>query len=130
MLNHPGQIEEWSAQGAGRPAILHVDTGMARLGLTAREFAEVIEKPPPVAWRAVMSHLACADEGGHPLNERQRARFAEAAVRLAGVPASLAASSGIFLGSGYHFDIVRPGAALYGVNRIPDVRIRYARSSG
>ncbi|HEY8871930.1 MAG TPA: alanine racemase C-terminal domain-containing protein, partial [Stellaceae bacterium] len=101
------------------PAILHVDTGMARLGLDAREFADFVASPPPVAWRAVMSHLACADDPDHPLNETQRARFAAAAGQLPGVPASLAASSAIFLGPEYHFDLVRPGAALYGVNPLP-----------
>ena len=92
---------------------------MARLGLTWREFAALVENPPPIAWRAVMSHLACADEPGHALNDRQRERFAAAAARLPGVAASLAASSGVFLGGGYHFDLVRPGAALYGVNPRP-----------
>jgi alanine racemase len=92
---------------------------MARLGLTACEFAGVVENPPRVAWRAVMSHLACADDPDHPLNERQRARFAAAASQLPGVTASLCASSGIFLGPSYHFDLVRPGAALYGVNPQP-----------
>ncbi|MGC2413846.1 MAG: alanine racemase, partial [Stellaceae bacterium] len=101
------------------PAILHVDTGMARLGLSASEFAAVVANPPRVAWRAVMSHLACADRPEHPLNERQRARFAAIAAQLPGVPASLAASSGIFLGPTYHFDLVRPGAALFGVNPLP-----------
>ncbi len=38
---------------------------------------------------------------------------------MPGVPASLAASSGIFLGPDYHFDLLRPGAALYGVNPQP-----------
>ena len=122
VLNEPGQIEEWARIGASAPeppAILHVDTGMARLGLTAPEFAALLENPLPIAWRAVISHLACADAPEHPLNERQRRRFAEAAARLSGVPASLAASSGIFLGAPYHFDLVRPGAALYGVNPQP-----------
>src|SRR5207248_10190605 len=64
-------------------------------------------------------HLACADTPDHPLNEQQRTRFAAAAQRLPGVPAGLAASSGIFLGVPYHFDLVRPGAALYGVNPQP-----------
>ena len=130
VLNEPGQIEEWqnhatvgispaAAAGtaaAANRAILHVDTGMARLGLTAREFGALLEDPPPIRWRAMISHLACADEPDHPLNERQRARFATIAARLPGVPVSLSASSGIFLGSPYHFDLVRPGAALYGVN--------------
>jgi alanine racemase len=125
VLNEPGQIEEWAAQqssrrssdrrSAGCRAILHVDTGMARLGLTAREFAALVDDPPPIAWRAVMSHLACADEPAHPMNERQRSRFAAAVARMPGVPASLAASSGSFLGAAYHFDLVRPGAALYGI---------------
>ena len=114
-----------SAPGGGEgvirahPAILHIDTGMARLGLSAREFAAAIEDPPRIAWRAVMSHLACADTPGHEMNERQRAGFAAAAARLLGVKASLAASSGIFLGPSFHFDLVRPGAALYGVNPQP-----------
>ena len=100
-------------------AILHVDTGMARLGVDAGEFAAIVDNPPPFAWRAVISHLACADRPDHPLNQRQLAGFAAAAARLPGVTASLAASSGIFLGPSYHFDLVRPGAALFGVNPQP-----------
>src|SRR5690242_13157945 len=73
VLNEPGQIAEWAAL-APSPAILHVDTGMARLGLDARELGAVIENPPGITWRAVMSHLACADDSPHPLNEIQRAR--------------------------------------------------------
>jgi alanine racemase len=125
-LPHPEEAAERPSRRTHRslsesqaPAILHVDTGMARLGLGAREFADFVENPPPIAWRAVMSHLACADAPDHPLNQRQRARFAAAAAHLPGVPASLAASSGIFLGPSYHFDLVRPGAALYGVNPLP-----------
>jgi len=117
---HPEEAAQRPSRRTNRrlsaPAILHVDTGMARLGLGASDFASVVERPPPFAWRAVMSHLACADRPDDPLNERQRARFAAAAARLPGVTASLCASSGIFLGPSYHFDLVRPGAALYGVN--------------
>jgi alanine racemase len=119
VLNDPGQIAAWQRLASGKPAILHVDTGMARLGLSAREFATLVESRPPIAWRAVMSHLACADDPDHSLNRRQRAAFAAAAARLPGLTASLAASSGIFLGPEYHFDMVRPGAALYGVNPLP-----------
>ena len=66
-----------------------------------------------------MSHLACADCPEHPMNTEQRTRFATGAARFPGIPASLAASSGIFLGRPFHFDLVRPGAALYGVNPQP-----------
>src|SRR5258706_4909219 len=102
-------------------AILHVDTGMARLGLSAREFAALADQLPKsgIAWRAVISHLACADTPDHPLNEQQRSRFAAAVQKLPGMPAGLAASSGIFLGPPYHFDLVRPRAALHGLNPQP-----------
>jgi alanine racemase len=128
VLNHPGQIEEWRNLAGARgplPAMLHVDTGMARLGLSAREFAGLADdlgSCGTIRWRALLSHLACADEPGHPLNPGQRARFVSARRRVEGVPASLAASSGIFLGRDYHFDLVRPGAALYGVNPQPGRR--------
>ena len=135
VLNEPGQIDKWQevrtasvpAAMAGEThavrrrlmAMLHLDTGMARLGLSGREFAGLVDDPPAIAWRAVISHLACADTPEHPLNERQHAVFAAAAARLPGVPASLAASFGLFLGPQYRFDLVRPGAALYGVSPCP-----------
>lgn len=125
VLNHPGQIEEWRQIAAARsalPAMLHLDTGMARLGLTAREFDEMADAPGwagMIRWRGLLSHLACADQPDHPLNQDQHASFLSSRCRLDGVPASLAASSGIFLGRDYHFDFVRPGAALYGVNPQP-----------
>ena len=126
VLNDPGQIEDWRALGTRRglpyPAMLQIDTGMARLGLTSREFdgfVKVRSNSGTIGWQALLSHLACADMPDHPLNEAQRMRFAAAHARLAGWPASLAASSGIFLGSPFHFDFVRPGAALYGVNPQP-----------
>jgi alanine racemase len=140
VLNEPGQIAEWEAltkaaapgtsssramkEGGKRRtppnAILHIDTGMSRLGVTANEFEALLADAPRSRWRAVMSHLACADVADHPQNERQRARFADAAARIPpGTPASLAASSGIFLSPAYRFDLVRPGAALYGINPQP-----------
>jgi alanine racemase len=68
-----------------------------------------------IALEGVMSHLACADEPNHPMNRRQLEDFMAARTRLPAATASLAASSGIFLGPEWHFDLVRPGVALYGV---------------
>jgi alanine racemase len=121
VLNDPGQIEAWRREGAAHgalPAMLHVDTGMARLGLTARDVEWLAEDRSRLAGLKlayVMSHLACADEPGHPLNEAQLAAFQRALQRLAiAAPVSLANSAGIFLGPNYHFDLVRPGIAVYG----------------
>ena len=109
VLNEPGQIAECGAAVGRAPAILHVDTGMARLGLTASEFAAVVENPPSFAWRTVMSHLACADHPDHPLNERQQARFAAAAARLPGVTASLCRLIGDFSRPRLPFRFGAPG---------------------
>jgi alanine racemase len=121
VLNHFGDVE---AHGrAGSAALLHLDTGMSRLGLDAREQAVLAGdrgRLGGLRLRYVMTHLACADEPDHDMNEAQRVRFAEAAGRIApGVPRSLANSSGIFLGPGFRSDLARPGCALYGINPTP-----------
>ena len=67
-----------------------------------------------------MSHLACADTPADPMNAAQRADFEDLAAVLPTAPRSLAASCGIFLGPAYHYDMVRPGAALYGLNPLPN----------
>jgi alanine racemase len=128
ILNEPGQIADWmqvALRLGGLPAIMHVDTGMTRLGLTKRELdglGDGLALHNAVRWRAVISHLACADQPEHRLNELQRLRFLGVRDRVHDLPASLAASSGIFLGPRFHFDFVRPGAALYGVNPQPGAR--------
>ncbi len=67
----------------------------------------------------IMSHLACADEENHPMNSQQLVEFQNVAGNFEGIKLSLANSSGIFLGQKYHFDMVRPGVALYGANPTP-----------
>ena len=110
VLNHAGDLAAWP----GEDAVLHIDTGMTRLGLDPADAAALDRR----RFRLVMSHLACADEPDHPLNEVQRRLFAELAARF-DAPASLANSSGIFLGPGYRFDTARPGMAMYGLNPTP-----------
>lgn len=121
VLGDPGQIEAWAGLAVpGKPhPVIHVDTGLSRLGLSAAEFAQNRDRIAALNPRLLISHLACADSPDHELNTVQRGRFLAARRSLPGVKASLAASSGIFLGPEFHFDAVRPGAALYGVNPCP-----------
>ena len=122
VLNDPAQIALWRRAAPGKPSILNIDTGMARLGLSARDVELLAADPTNLEGLnpiLVMSHLACADEPEHPLNDLQRERFAALAALLPPAPMSLAASSGIFLGPPYHHGMVRPGAALYGLNPTP-----------
>src|SRR5438093_206213 len=119
------EAREWIAFGTvyGRalPCALHVDTGINRLGFSMVDFEALIgdnEVMGRLNLTLVMSHLACADEPAHRLNRQQRDAFAHVRMRLPGVPASLANSSGIFLGKDFCHDLVRPGIALYGGNPV------------
>jgi len=111
-----------AATGRRLAVALQLDTGMARLGL-APEDVEMIAADNSLldglSVELVMSHLACADEVGHPANETQRREFERLRGLLPDAPASLANSSGTFLGEGFHLDVLRPGAALYGINPTP-----------
>ncbi len=125
VLNHSGQIAAWTKAAARAdrrlPAMLHVDTGMSRLGLTAAEVTDFAADPARLArYRTDRGNEPprLRRQPEHPLNAEQRDRFGAALATLAPLGVrrtSLANSSGIFLGPDYHFDLVRPGAALYGV---------------
>jgi alanine racemase len=115
------EIREWAAycRSIGRrlPAAVHIDTGINRLGLSPEDVERLAQSPEPLRdfeVGLVMSHLACADEPDQPMNKAQRALFDELRAKLPAAPASLANSGGIFLGPAFHYDLVRPGIALYG----------------
>jgi len=122
------ELAEWDAFCSANQwhggAALHVDTGMNRLGISTDEAAALAPRirAENHGITLLMSHLACADQPGHPLNERQLKLFREIRLLYRGIPGSLANSSGIFLGNGAHCDMVRPGAALFGVNPTPGHR--------
>ncbi|MFZ6848512.1 alanine racemase [Undibacterium sp. RuRC25W] len=122
VLNSLQQIEDWAALAAQRqqrlPAIVQVDTGMARMGLSSHEIQILQSNPALCAGidvQYVMSHLACAEDQTNPMNRQQLDTFNALRALFPGSKASLANSAGIFLGSEFHFDLARPGAALYGV---------------
>ena len=112
VLNTKDDIALWrnAHQSEPPPFALHFDTGINRLGLALSAAAEYATMKPSL----VMSHLACADEPAHPLNHRQLAAFSKIASYFPDARMSLANSAGILGGSGYHFDVTRPGIALYG----------------
>jgi len=119
------ELAEWDAFVSNNQwrggAALHVDTGMNRLGVTVNEAAALAPRIRSAnhGITLLLSHLACAEQPDHPLNARQIGVFREVRLLYRGIPSSLANSSGIFLGSTAHCDMVRPGVALYGVNPIP-----------
>lgn len=110
VLNSVEQVRRWRNSGASsRLCDVMLDTGMNRLGLRLDELAAL----DGLNIHTLHSHLACADED-HPLNDVQLRRFREATQLIRAQRYSLANSAGVFLGSNYAFDLVRPGLALYG----------------
>lgn len=127
ILNSLQQIETWRVEARARRSkldgVIHLDTGMNRLGLPAEELAilsaEASERLNGVNVVLVMSHLACSEDPSAEMNREQLARFRAALATLPPAPASLSPSGGVCLGPDFAFDMVRPGIALYGGNPQP-----------
>ncbi len=127
VLNSLGDIARWQAfarsVGRRQPAWIHLDTGMNRLGLDAAEARRLAEQPERLAGlelRGWISHLACADQPHHPLSAAQLGRFHRTLAPLPAGRRSLAGSSGLWRSRAFHLELVRPGAALYGINPTPE----------
>src|SRR5437773_843849 len=126
VIGDLNELAEWDVfcrrSGWNGGAAIHIDTGMHRLGLTVTEAQGLIPRihAGDHGITLVMSHLASAEQLNNPVNARQLAAFREIASLFTGVPTSLVNSYGIYLGAQFVFDLVRPGAALYGVNPTPE----------
>jgi alanine racemase len=125
VINSTTELAEWDAFVAERNwrggAAIHVDTGMNRLGMSSDEAAALAPRVQTEnhGITLLMSHMACAEISDHQLNAVQISRFKELRRLFRGVPASLANSSAIFLTGSTHWELARPGAALYGINPTP-----------
>ena len=126
VLGSLPEIDAWAdhARALGRPlpALLHVDTGMNRLGLSPADVDALVAEPgrlQDIPLLFVMTHLASAECPDDLLNDAQRQRFTQACDRLPAARRSFANSSGGFLGPGFASDLARPGAALFGINPTP-----------
>lgn len=121
VLGSREEVDAWltvaaKQHGAERPA-LHVDTGMNRLGFRPERFAQLCTDKSLLAKlrpQLLMSHFACADEPDHPLNQVQIEAFGAATALLPEVPASIANSAATLAEKDLHYDMARPGVALYG----------------
>lgn len=127
VLNSLGDIELWRGVCAKADTSLradvHIDTGMCRLGLDISETETLLENSRDllrgIDVGLVMSHLASADDVMSNQSANQLGMFRAASQQLGIGQPSLCNSSGIFLGSDYHFALARPGVALYGGNPTP-----------
>jgi alanine racemase len=113
VLNSIDQFTRHFEALPGHAFAVHIDTGMNRLGLEAAEWEAASGILLQARPEFLMSHLACADDPGHPMNAAQLAEFRDLTDGT-GVPRSLSATGGILLGPEYHFELTRPGVGLYG----------------
>jgi alanine racemase len=126
ILGSQDEIAEWAGfcrdGGARLPAAIHFDTGMNRLGLPPQAAPEIARSPLLADFETalVMSHFVSSEEPENPINARQIAAFQAVRSAFPGTPASLCNSSGVFLQQKPHFDLVRPGYALYGGSPTPE----------
>ncbi len=118
VLNTQAQVVAFAA-GDRRPAAVQVDSGMTRLGVPLAALDGLDAALARIDLQLVISHLACADVEASDVNARQRRQFEAARQRVPAAAASLANSAGLFLGKAYHYDLCRPGIALYGGNPRP-----------
>ncbi|MFC5954337.1 alanine racemase [Streptomyces pratens] len=125
-----------AARAAGRPARVHLkaDTGLGRGGCVPADWAELVaaalaaEADGLLRAVGLWSHLACADEPGHPSIEAQLTRFREmvAYAEQQGVDPEvrhIANSPAILTLPDSHFDLVRAGVATYGVSPSPEIGV-------
>lgn len=113
MINSVDQMLRHVEALPAHPFGLQLDTGMNRLGMEPAEWSALRDIALAQNPTLIMSHLACADDPAHPMNETQRRAFDDMTQGL-DVSRSLAATGGILLGADYHYDMVRPGVGLYG----------------
>lgn len=130
VINSLEQLFTWNAYGqvlgTHLDCTIHVDTGMNRLGMPKAEFETLLQNfsdYKALNFNLLMSHLACADEVSSHQNLKQLEVFKDLANKFKQLSnnsiLSLANSSGIFLSPTYHFDLARPGMAIYGLNPCP-----------
>lgn len=117
VLNDASELQSFKEKGAGLSAIIHIDTAMNRLGMSADDIT--IRDLEGLDIKTIMSHFASSEDNQTDLNKIQAKRFTEIAAEFPDIPKSLCNSSGIFLDESYHYDMVRPGMALYGLNPTP-----------
>lgn len=121
VVNSLEQLKRWHATAAklGRklPVILQFDTGMSRLGIPPedrRETKALATESESLDLLYVMSHLASADDNESDQNPAQLAEMQRVSEEFSGMSVCFANSGGVFLGTQYQADLVRPGIALYG----------------
>lgn len=125
-VNDKLSLAQWTSWSHLRqkkpPIILHVDTGMNRIGFDRTDFLQLMEHKDNLSSldvKLIASHLACSPDPTHSQNGSQRELFEALANTFPNTPKTLADTAGIYLGEAYHWDLVRPGKGIFGMFKAP-----------
>ncbi len=120
VISSPEMFEFWKSNRLpNRKPVIHIETGLNRLGFREHDL-KALSDADLSEFSMVMSHLACGDEKDHFMNAHQLETFEQLKnIYFPDLPASLSASDGVFLGEKFHWNMVRLGAAMYGINTAP-----------
>jgi len=128
VLNSSLQAERWAKackeSGTALPCALQIDSGMSRAGMKPQELERVVSLPhirDNLQVDLFMTHFACADDVGHPKTNVQQEVFEQASALLPGVARSVTNSAANLQATGFEYDLVRSGIALYGGEALNDV---------
>lgn len=120
VISTPQMLKFWMENKIeGISPILNVETGLNRLGFRKKDIERLSEEEKN-EFSYLLSHLSCADEPYHFMNRHQIETFDEIKKLFPKLKATLSASDGLFLGGEFQKDMVRLGAAMYGLNTSPD----------
>lgn len=117
VLNDIAELEAYKKRGESLPAIIHIDTCMNRLGMDEGDLSQ--DDLEGLDVKLIMSHFASSEDKDAASNIEQAKKFEGISEKFPNIPKSLCNSSGIYLDKSYHYDLVRPGMALYGLNPTP-----------
>jgi alanine racemase len=123
VINHVGGLKSWlEVQQNAKPAALHIDSGMNRLGLCASDLqnAEVLRMAKALKADLLMTHYASASNLAHPQNQAQLDIMQQIEAHLPHLTTCYANSAAHFLPRNFHGAVSRPGCALYGINPLDD----------
>ena len=96
------------------PIVLNFDTGIGRDGLQIKNYK--FKKYRKINTILITTHLASAEKPYKKFNNKQLTLFFKIKKLFPNTPVSISNSAGILLGSQYHFDMVRCGGLIYGIN--------------
>ena len=124
VLGNVDQVALWATRGEGGSCALHVDTGMNRLGMDVKEALQLAQNTSMLSRvnaKVLMSHLACADDPNHEHNTLQHENFQKCVSKFSDLEHSFSNSAATLSRSDFHYDLTRPGIALYGGEALNDV---------